>query len=125
MLLPDVSILQGYGMTETNITMLRPQSAHRIGSVGRLFAGLEARIVDEEGRDVEEGEQGEMLVRGPSVFRRYMRNESATKETFDGEWLKTGDVLRVDREGFWWLLDRKKELIKYKGYEHQASLCSC
>lgn len=113
---PGAPIFQGYGMTETNITMLRPESAHRVGSVGKLFAGIEARIVNDEGRDVEEGKQGEMLVRGPSVFRRYMRNEQATKETFDGEWMKTGDVLRVDKEGYWWLTERKKELIKYKGY---------
>lgn len=113
--LPGAPIFQGYGMTETNITMLKPESAHHVGSVGKLFAGIEARIVDDEGRDVGEGEQGEMLVRGPSIFRRYMRNEDATKETFDGEWMKTGDVVRVDEDGYWWLTERKKELIKYKG----------
>ncbi|KAJ4286775.1 hypothetical protein N0V90_013027 [Kalmusia sp. IMI 367209] len=113
--IPGAPIFQGYGMTETNITMLKPESAHRVGSVGKLFASLEARIVDDEGRDVEEGEQGEMLVRGPSIFRRYMRNEEATREAFHGDWMKTGDVVRVDREGYWWLTERKKELIKYKG----------
>ncbi|KAF2192398.1 acyl-CoA synthetases/AMP-acid ligases II [Zopfia rhizophila CBS 207.26] len=117
--LPGAPIFQGYGMTETNITMLKPESAHRIGSVGKLFANVEARIVDEEGRDVRPGKQGEMLVRGPSVFRRYMRNEKATNETFEGvgeeKWMRTGDIVRVDEEGFWWLTDRKKELIKYKG----------
>ncbi|KAF9735111.1 phenylacetyl- ligase [Paraphaeosphaeria minitans] len=113
--LPNAPIFQGYGMTETNITMLKPESAHRVGSVGKLFAGIEARIVDDEGKDVEEGAQGEMLVRGPSVFRRYMRNEEATRETFDGSWMRTGDVVMVDKEGYWWLTERKKELIKYKG----------
>lgn len=113
--IPGAPIFQGYGMTETNITMLKPESAHRVGSVGKLFANIEARIVDDEGKDVEEGKQGEMLVRGPSVFRRYMRNEEATRETFDGEWMRTGDVVRVDEDGYWWLTERKKELIKYKG----------
>ncbi|KAJ4357517.1 uncharacterized protein N0V89_002093 [Didymosphaeria variabile] len=114
--LPNAPIFQGYGMTETNITMLKPESAHRVGSVGKLFAGIEARIVDDEGSDVAEGAQGEMLVRGPSIFRRYLRNKEATRETFDGEWMRTGDVARVDKEGYWWLTERKKELIKYKGY---------
>ncbi|OAG10739.1 amp dependent CoA ligase [Paraphaeosphaeria sporulosa] len=113
--LPNAPVFQGYGMTETNITMLKPESAHRVGSVGKLCAGIEARIVDDEGRDVEDGAQGEMLVRGPSVFRRYMRNVGATRETFDGAWMRTGDVVRVDKEGYWWLTERKKELIKYKG----------
>ncbi|KAH7119862.1 acyl-CoA synthetases/AMP-acid ligases II [Dendryphion nanum] len=108
-------IFQGYGMTETNITMLKAESAHHVGSVGKLFANVEARIVDDNGKDVEAGEQGEMLVRGPSVFRRYMGNDEATKETFDGDWMRTGDVVRVDEEGYWWLTERKKELIKYKG----------
>lgn len=116
--MPHANILQGYGMTETNITMLRPDSAHRVGSVGKLFAGNEARLVDDDGKDVAEGEQGEMLVRGPSVFRRYMCNEEATRDIFDGEWMRTGDVLRVNTEGYWYFVERKKELIKYKGYVH-------
>lgn len=119
---PNAPIFQGYGMTETNITMLKPESAHRVGSVGKLFAGIEARIVDDDGRDVEEGQQGEMLVRGPSIFRRYLRNEDATREAFDGEWMKTGDIVRVDAEGYWWLTERKKELIKYKGYVYVSQL---
>ena len=116
--LPNAPIFQGYGMTETSITMQIPKSAHRIGSVGKLFAAVEARIVDDDGKDVGEGAQGEMLVRGPLVFRKYMRNEEATREAFDGEWMRTGDVVRVDAEGFWWLTERKKELIKYKGHVH-------
>lgn len=108
-------IFQGYGMTETNITMLKAESAHRVGSVGKLFANIEARVVDDEGKDVSPGEQGEILVRGPNIFRRYMRNAEATRETFNGDWLKTGDVGRVDEDGYWWLTERKKELIKYKG----------
>jgi 4-coumarate--CoA ligase len=114
--IPNAAIFQGYGMTEVSITMLIPLSAHRVGSVGKLFATLEARVVDDGGNDVPEGEQGEMLVRGPMVFRRYMRNEAATRDIFVDGWMKTGDVVRVDTEGFWYLTERKKELIKYKGY---------
>lgn len=115
--LPNASVFQGYGMTETHVSMLKPESAHLIGSVGKLFANMEARIVDDDGKDVGEGQQGEILVRGPTVFRRYMRNAAATQEAFDGEWMRTGDVVRVDRDGYWWLTERKKELIKYKGYD--------
>ncbi|KAF2691795.1 acyl-CoA synthetases/AMP-acid ligases II [Lentithecium fluviatile CBS 122367] len=113
--LPAAPIFQGYGMTETSVTMLQPGSAHRVGSVGKLFATVEARIVDDEWKDVGVGEQGEILVRSPMVFRRYMRDEEATRDAFHGGWMKTGDVVKVDEEGFWWLTERKKELIKYKG----------
>ncbi|KAF2501251.1 acyl-CoA synthetases/AMP-acid ligases II [Lophium mytilinum] len=112
---PGAPIFQGYGMTETNITTLRPEQAHMIGSVGKLFANLEARLVDDDMNDVEFGEEGEMLLRGPTVFRRYMKNQAATDETFHEGWMKTGDILRSDENGFFYLTERKKELIKYKG----------
>lgn len=118
--LSGAPIVQGYGMTECNITLLKAESAHHVGSVGKLCANTEARIVDDDGKDVAPGEPGEILVRGPQVFNRYMRNEEGTKETFDGEWLKTGDVGRIDKDGYWWLTERKKELIKYKGYGSRA-----
>ncbi|KAF2651222.1 acyl-CoA synthetases/AMP-acid ligases II [Lophiostoma macrostomum CBS 122681] len=108
-------IFQGYGMTEANITMLKAESAHHIGSVGKLFANVEARIIDDEGNGVTPGEQGEICIRGPNVFRRYMRNAEATNDTFVGNWMKTGDVGKVDKEGYFFLTERKKELIKYKG----------
>jgi acyl-CoA synthetase (AMP-forming)/AMP-acid ligase II len=108
-------LFQGYGMTEANITMLKSESAHHVGSVGKLFANVEARVVDDEGNDVSSGEQGEIVIRGPNVFRRYMRNAEATNDTFDGEWMKTGDVGKVDKDGYFFLTERKKELIKYKG----------
>jgi acyl-CoA synthetase (AMP-forming)/AMP-acid ligase II len=114
---PRAPIFQGYGMTETNITTLRPEQAHMAGSVGKLFSNLEARLVDDDMNDVKFGDEGEMLVRGPSVFRRYMNNEAATEEAFHDGWMKTGDMLRSDENGFFYLTERKKELIKYKGYE--------
>ncbi|KAF2794516.1 acyl-CoA synthetases/AMP-acid ligases II [Melanomma pulvis-pyrius CBS 109.77] len=110
-------IFQGYGMTETNIATLRSHEWDRVGSVGRLFANIEARIVDDNLKDVEEGQDGEMLVRGPTVFRRYLNNPAATSETFHNGWMRTGDVLHFDSEGFLYLTDRKKELIKYKGFQ--------
>ena len=111
----NAPIFQGYGMTETNIATLRPDQAGKVGSVGKLFANVEARLVDDNLNDVGPGEQGEMLVRGPTMFRRYMRNPEATREGFHQGWMRTGDVLRIDEDGFLYLTGRKKELIKYKG----------
>ncbi|KAH6673101.1 acyl-CoA synthetases/AMP-acid ligases II [Halenospora varia] len=110
-------IFQGYGMTETNIATLRAHESGRVGSVGRLFANVEARLVDDDMNDVEFGKEGEMLVRGPTIFRRYMNDPKSTNEAFHDGWMRTGDVLKVDKEGFFYLTDRKKELIKYKGFQ--------
>ncbi|KAF2837367.1 acyl-CoA synthetases/AMP-acid ligases II [Patellaria atrata CBS 101060] len=116
-MLSNAPIFQGYGMTETNVATLRPDQWQRVGSVGRLFANVEARIVDDDMNDVAHGEQGEMLIRGPTVFRRYMNDPKSTEETFHQGWMRTGDVVRCDDQGFWYLTERKKELIKYKGFQ--------
>ena len=87
------------------------------GSVGGLIAGMEARLVDEEDRDVNVGERGEVMLRGKSVMMRYFENEEATQEAFlEGQWYRTGDV-GVWRDGKLWVVDRKKELIKYKAMQ--------
>ena len=89
------------------------------GSVGALIPNTEARLVDPETEeDVPEGEQGEIWIRGPQVMRGYLNNPEATAETLveDG-WLRTGDIARIDAEGFTFIVDRLKELIKYKGYQ--------
>ena len=89
------------------------------GSVGALVPNTEARLVDPEtGEDVAEGGEGEIWVRGPQVMKGYLNNEQATRETLleDG-WLRTGDIGRVDENGFFYVVDRLKELIKYKGYQ--------
>jgi acyl-CoA synthetase (AMP-forming)/AMP-acid ligase II len=116
-------IRQGYGMTE-----LSPVSHHTPfeiadqvppGSVGRLIPGTEGRLVDPETEeDVAEGEEGEIWVRGPQVMRGYLNNQEATAETLTGDgWLRTGDIGRVDDDGYFYIVDRLKELIKYKGYQ--------
>ncbi|KAH7077028.1 acyl-CoA synthetases/AMP-acid ligases II [Paraphoma chrysanthemicola] len=110
-------IFQGYGLTECNVAILRSHESDRVGSVGRLVANVDARVVDDGLNDVAECQDGELLVRGPTVFRRYLGNPAATTETFHGEWMRTGDVLHFDADGFLYLTDRKKELIKYKGMQ--------
>ena len=116
-------IRQGYGMTELSPVSHKSRLARVAetppGSVGALIPNTEARLVDPAtGEDVAEGEEGEIWVRGPQVMRGYLNNPEATAETLveDG-WLRTGDIARIDPEGFTFIVDRLKELIKYKGYQ--------
>jgi acyl-CoA synthetase (AMP-forming)/AMP-acid ligase II len=116
-------IRQGYGMTELSPVSHKSRLARIAetppGSVGALVPNTEARLVDPEtGEDVAEGEQGEIWVRGPQVMRGYLNNPEATAETLveDG-WLRTGDIATIDSEGFTFIVDRLKELIKYKGHQ--------
>ncbi|EIV92846.1 AMP-binding protein [Frankia sp. QA3] len=116
-------IRQGYGMTEASPgTHLVPDaevSTIPAGSVGRLVPNTEARLVDPTtGQDAPPGEPGELWVRGPQVMAGYLDNPTATVETVvAGGWLRTGDILRVDDDGVFSVVDRLKELIKYKGYQ--------
>ncbi|KAK0494751.1 AMP binding protein [Armillaria luteobubalina] len=113
----NCAIVQGYGLTETSpmTHLLPPQDAERkMGSIGTLLPNLEARLVD-EGVDTAEGKPGELWIRGPTIMRGYLNNVEATKEaiTPDG-WFLTGDVAIRDKDGFYYIVDRRKELIKYK-----------
>jgi acyl-CoA synthetase (AMP-forming)/AMP-acid ligase II len=116
-------IRQGYGMTELSPVSHKSRLARVAetppGSIGALIPNTEARLVDPEtGKDVAEGEEGEIWVRGPQVMRGYLNNEEATAETLVGDgWLRTGDIGRVDPQGFFYIVDRLKELIKYKGHQ--------
>ena len=115
--------IQGYGMTElspvANMDYVDPGWA-RPGSVGPAVADTEEVVVDLESgtTEVAPGEIGELMVRGPQVMKGYYNNPQATSETIteDG-WLHTGDIVRMDPDGYVWVLDRKKELIKYKGFQ--------
>ena len=116
-------MIQGYGLTETspftNADFAEPERI-RHGSIGPAAPDTEERVVDLElgTRNVGPGEVGELLIRGPQVMRGYLNNPEATAETLteDG-WLHTGDIVRMDADGYVWVLDRKKELIKYKGFQ--------
>ncbi|KAK2745557.1 hypothetical protein FQN57_003682 [Myotisia sp. PD_48] len=110
----NVQINQGWGMTET------VAAAHHVpgginddsGSVGLLFPNTECKMLDDDGNEVPDGEPGEMFIRGPQICVGYWRNEEATKDSISPDgWLKTGDVAIV-RNGWFWIVDRKKELIK-------------
>ncbi|KAI0478218.1 acetyl-CoA synthetase-like protein [Xylaria cf. heliscus] len=111
-------VRQTWGLSETtgSITIL-PAALTRVappGSVGSLIANCHARIVDDNEKDVEPGQAGEIWVRGPVVTKGYWKNEKANKDSFRDGWFCTGDIA-LFRDGFFFIVDRKKELIKYKG----------
>ncbi|KAF3009831.1 hypothetical protein E8E13_010345 [Curvularia kusanoi] len=121
---PDgrVNVKQGWGMTEVTCaaTTFNPAKYSASFSVGELVANCEAKIVlDDEGKvEAPQGERGEIWVRGPNIMKGYWNKPDATRETFgpDG-WLKTGDVAYIDEEQNFFIVDRKKELIKVKGLQ--------
>ncbi len=119
---PDVDLVQAYGLTETSpILTLLPMSDHRralktrddslLKSVGRSLPGVEIRIVDDGGNVLDNGEAGEIVVRGPNVTQAYLNRPDATADAFRSGWFHTGDIGRLDPGGYLHLLDRKKDMI--------------
>jgi acyl-CoA synthetase (AMP-forming)/AMP-acid ligase II len=115
-------VLQGYGLTETSpVTHVNPEDPARIklGSVGVPIANTECAVVSlETGNPLGIREEGEIWIRGPQVMKGYLNNPDATAQTLtpDG-WLRTGDVGYVDEDGYFYIVDRVKEMIKYKGLQ--------
>ncbi|XXG45061.1 hypothetical protein AAC387_Pa02g0245 [Persea americana] len=119
---PNVEIMQGYGLTESTGGATRtigPDESQHYGSAGRLAENMEAKIVDPDtGEALRPGQKGELWLRGPSIMHGYIGDDEATASTLDSEgWLKTGDLCYFDRDGFLFVVDRLKELIKYKAYQ--------
>lgn len=115
-------VIQGYGMTEASpVTHLSPTrgAVRKPGSIGRLIPGTEARIVDvASGADLAVGADGELLIRGPQIMPGYLNKPDETAACIDVDgWYHTGDVGHVDGDGDFFLVDRTKELIKYKGFQ--------
>ena len=113
-LFPSAGLGESYGMTESaaTITTLDPKDVLRkMGSVGKPYVATEIRIVDDDGNDVTPGETGEILTRGPNVMVGYYKDPEATAEALKGGWLHTGDLGRLDDEGFLYIVDRKKDMI--------------
>ncbi|MGH2748232.1 MAG: long-chain-fatty-acid--CoA ligase [Actinomycetota bacterium] len=114
-----IDIYEGYGLTETapTLTSNRMAGEPRAGSVGTPLAQVELRLVDDAGKDVELGDPGEIVVRGPNVFKGYWGRDELTREAFlaDG-WFRTGDIAVQDEEGYIYLVDRKRDLIIVSGF---------
>ena len=113
------AIVQGYGMTEMSpVSHLTAKNDAKPGSCGVTAPNTFSRIVDPEGNDLGIDEEGELWVKGPQVMLGYLNNPEATAETLDADgWLHTGDVARIDADGHLFIVDRVKELIKYKGFQ--------
>ncbi|KAH9826199.1 acyl-CoA ligase-like protein 3 [Teratosphaeria destructans] len=110
----------GWGMTEITCSAIGwdPRVEPVSGSIGEPMPNVEIAIVGEDGREVADGQRGELWVRGPNVMKGYWRKPEATRETkTDDGWLKTGDIAYRDARGLLYIVDRKKELIKVKGHQ--------
>lgn len=131
--LRGVPVCQVYGSTETAptaIVLRREDAMRKEGSTGTAALHCEARIVDEHGRDVAPGGRGEILIRGPNVMSGYWRDPTATAEALVDGWFHTGDIGHQDEEGFYWVDERKKDLIISGGEniypaELEAVLAEC
>jgi len=111
---PDMAYDTNYGLSESTgpgCVHLGIENEHKVGAIGLPGFNWEARIVDEEGNPVNQGDVGELVVRGDGVMREYYKNPEATAKAIRDGWLYTGDMARQDEEGFIYLVDRKKDLI--------------
>jgi long-chain acyl-CoA synthetase len=115
----DAIILEGYGLSETSpvASFNHPDRERKPGSIGTPIAGVEMKVVDDAGQDVPEGEPGEIVIRGHNVMKGYWSRPEATAEAIDADgWFKTGDIATVDSDGYFYIVDRKKDLIIRGGY---------
>ncbi|KAL5550875.1 hypothetical protein UlMin_001051 [Ulmus minor] len=124
--LPYVDFIQGYGMTESTAVGTRGFNSKKFrnfSSVGLLAPNMEAKVVDlNTGSILPPGGCGELLLRGPGIMKGYLNNEEATMSAIDKDgWLRTGDIVYFDQDGYLHIFDRLKEMIKYKGFQISPS----
>nr|WP_308407413.1 AMP-binding protein [Streptomyces olivochromogenes] len=114
----DVVVLEGYGLSETSpvASFNTLQAGPRPGSVGTPIRGVEMRVVDNDGKEVPQEESGEIVIRGHNVMKRYWQRPEETAEAIRDGWLYTGDLGRVDEDGYFWIVGRKKDVIIRGGY---------
>ncbi|HVJ48676.1 fatty acid--CoA ligase family protein [Desulfitobacterium sp.] len=119
---PNCEINYGWGQTEsgagTSSVLTREMASNhseKINSVGRAMPFFELRIVDEQGRDVQVGEVGECIVRGPSIMSGYFNQPELTAKTLKEGWVHTGDMFKQGQDGYYYIMDRKKDMIKTGG----------
>ena len=112
------TILEGYGLSETCgiASFNRPDRERKAGSIGIPVPGVDMKVVDDDGNEVAQGEVGEILIRGPVVMKGYWNRPDATADTLVDGWMRTGDMARVDEDGYFFVVDRKKEMIIRGGF---------
>jgi long-chain acyl-CoA synthetase len=113
-----VPVLEGYGLSETSpvASFNHPGRERKPGSIGTPIRDVELRVVDEEGHELAQGEVGEIVIRGPNVMKGYWQRPEATAEAIRDGWFHTGDLAKVDEDGYFYIVDRKKDLIIRGGY---------
>jgi long-chain acyl-CoA synthetase len=112
-------ILEGYGLSETSpvASFNHPDRERKAGSIGTPIAGCEMKVVGDDGRDLPVGEVGEIVIRGVNVMKGYWNKPEATAEAIDADgWFRSGDMARADEDGYFYIVDRKKDLIIRGGY---------
>lgn len=110
----NATLLEQFGQTETTsitVGLYGEDALRKTASIGRPVINMEVRVVDENMNDVPVGEVGEIVYRGPTVMKEYYKNPEATREAFKGGWFHSGDLVRVDEEGYFYVVDRKKDMI--------------
>ena len=103
-----------YGLSESTgpgCVHLGLENLHKVGAIGRPGFDWECQVVDEDRKPVPQGQHGELMIKGPGVMKEYYKNPEATAKTLFNGWLLTGDMARIDEDGFIWLVDRKKDVI--------------
>jgi len=111
-------ILEGYGLSETTGmgSFNVPDRERKAGSIGIPIGGTEFKLVDDDGNEVGPGERGEIVMRGPFVMKGYWNKPEATEDVMRGGWFHTGDIATVDEDGYFFIVDRKKDLVIRGGY---------
>jgi long-chain acyl-CoA synthetase len=111
-------ILEGYGLSETSpvASFNHPDRVHKPGSIGTPVEGVQMRLIDEAGQTVPERDIGEIAIRGHNVMKGYWGKPEATAEAMTDGWFRTGDMAKVDSDGYYYIVDRKKDLIIRGGY---------
>jgi long-chain acyl-CoA synthetase len=111
-------VLEGYGLSETSpvASSNHPDKERKPGSIGTPLEGVEMRVVNEDDREVPRGEVGEIVIRGHNVMKGYWQRPDATAEAMRGGWFHSGDMARTDEDGYFYIVDRKKDLIIRGGY---------
>ena len=114
----DCIILEGYGLSETSpvASFNHPDRERKAGSIGTPIAGVEMKVVDDDGGEVEQGGVGEIVIRGHNVMKGYWNRPDATAEVMRDGWFASGDMATVDADGYFFIVDRKKDMIIRGGY---------
>jgi len=112
-------LIEGYGLTETSpLTHANPIEKAKAGSIGIPLTDTDAKVIDlKTGADLAMGEEGELVLRGPQIMKEYWGKPEATETAMAGGWFHTGDVVRMDEEGYFFIVDRVKDMINSGGYK--------